>query len=130
MAMGKPVIATRWGGPTDYLDASCGILVEPKSYTALVTGFAEGMQKLIDSPELARSMGEAGCARAVRDFDWQRKIDQMIRIYRALAEKSDVSQEFEVGQVSPAALSEHRVRLPITNGREFSRPRSDAEVQR
>ena len=28
MAMGKPVIATHWGGPADYLDATCGILVE------------------------------------------------------------------------------------------------------
>lgn len=75
MAMGKPVIATRWGGPADYLDATCGILVEPESYSSLVTGFAEAMQKLICSPRLARSMGDAGRARAVRDFDWQRKID-------------------------------------------------------
>ena len=105
MAMGKPVIATRWGGPADYLDATCGILIEPQSYSGLVTGFAEAMQKLIDFPGLARSMGEAGCARAVRDFDWQRKIDQIIRIYRALAEKSDVPEEFEESCLYPAAFS-------------------------
>ena len=29
MAMAKPVIATAWGGPLDYLDPSCGILVAP-----------------------------------------------------------------------------------------------------
>lgn len=108
MAMGKPVIATRWGGPADYLDATCGILVEPESYSGLVTGFAEAMQKLICSPRLAISMGEAGRARAVRDFNWQRKIDQIVRIYRALAEKSDVSQEFEEDCVSPAAVSENQ----------------------
>lgn len=107
MAMGKPVIATRWGGPADYLDATCGILVEPESYSSLVTGFAEAMQKLICSPRLARSMGDAGRARAVRDFDWQRKIDLVIRIYRTLAEKSDVSREIEEGHVSPTAVSEH-----------------------
>jgi glycosyltransferase involved in cell wall biosynthesis len=105
MGMGKPVIATRWGGPADYLDATCGILIEPQSYSGLVTGFAEAMQKLIDFPGLARSMGEAGCARAVRDFDWQRKIDQIIRIYRALAEKSDVPEEFEEACLFPAAFS-------------------------
>jgi glycosyltransferase involved in cell wall biosynthesis len=108
MAMAKPVIATRWGGPADYLDATCGILIEPESYSGLVTGFAEGMQKLIETPELARSMGDAGRARAVRDFDWQRKIDQIIRIYRALVEKSDVAQAFEEGRVS-VALPEHHV---------------------
>lgn len=87
MAMGKPVIATHWGGPADYLDASCGMLVKPQSYLGLVDGFAEVMQKLIDSPELAKSMGAAGCARAIRDFDWQRKIDQVIEIYRELAKR-------------------------------------------
>ncbi len=30
MALGKPVIATAWGGPLDYLDADCGILVQPR----------------------------------------------------------------------------------------------------
>ena len=29
MAMGLPVIATKWGGPTDYLDEKTGILIEP-----------------------------------------------------------------------------------------------------
>ena len=133
MAMGKPVIATRWGGPTDYLDSSCGILVEPGSYTALVTGFAEGMRKLIDSPELARSMGDAGCARAVRDFDWQRKIDQIIRIYRALVEKADVSQEFEEGRVSAVAVSEHHVedfqsRMDENSQRQGARQKSSDEL--
>lgn len=107
MAMGKPVIATRWGGPADYLDASCGILVEPTSYSDMVNGFAEAMRKMIHSPGLARTMGDAGFARAVRDFDWQRKIDLIIRVYRALAEKLDVSREFEKGHVAPAAVSEH-----------------------
>ena len=88
MALGKPVIATDWGGPADYLDATCGILVEPDSYVGMVTGFAEAMRRLILRPELARSMGEAGRTRAVRDFDWQRKIDQIIQIYYELAEKS------------------------------------------
>ena len=59
MAAAKPVIATRWGGPLDYLDSSCGILVDPQSYRALVTGFAEAMQKLIDHPELAKAMGDS-----------------------------------------------------------------------
>jgi glycosyltransferase involved in cell wall biosynthesis len=107
MAMGKPVIATRWGGPADYLDASSGMLVDPESYSALVTGFATAMQKLIDSPALANSMGSAGRQRVLRDFDWQQKIDQVISIYRSLAEKTDVSQEFEDRRVSPAAVSQH-----------------------
>jgi glycosyltransferase involved in cell wall biosynthesis len=84
MAAAKPVIATRWGGPVDYLDSSSGILVDPHSYRALVTGFARAIQTLIDYPELANAMGAAGRERAVRDFDWQRRIDRIISIYGTL----------------------------------------------
>jgi glycosyltransferase involved in cell wall biosynthesis len=82
MAMGKPVIATKWGGPADYLDASCGILIEPESTDSLVNGFAAAMQKLATSPDLARSMGAAGYALSIKNFDWQRKIDHMTSIYQ------------------------------------------------
>jgi glycosyltransferase involved in cell wall biosynthesis len=108
MAMGKPVIAARWGGPADYLDETSGILVEPTSYQAMVDGFAEAMMKLMNSPEMAISMGAAGRKRAVHDFDWQRKIVQVIGIYRSLLEKSDLSLTLEDDPASSAALSEHR----------------------
>ena len=106
MAMGKPVIATRWGGPADYLDATCGVLVEPESYAGLVTGFAEAMQRMLDSPGLARSMGDAGRERAIRDFDWQKKIDRVIGIFRSVAENSELPQELKTTAISAAAASE------------------------
>ena len=60
MATGTPVIATRWGGPADYLDASCGLLVEPSSREALIQGLAGAMQKLIAEPGLGRRFGNQG----------------------------------------------------------------------
>jgi glycosyltransferase involved in cell wall biosynthesis len=87
MAMGKPVIATKWGGPADYLDASCGILIEPESRDSLVHGFAAAMQRLATSPEIAQSMGAAGYALSTRNFDWQRKIDHMTSIYQTLLQR-------------------------------------------
>lgn len=106
MAMGKPVIATRWGGPADYIDATCGVLVEPETYAGLVAGFAEAMQRMLDSPGLARSMGTAGRERAIRDFDWQKKIDRVIGIFRSVAENSEFPQELKSTAASPAAASE------------------------
>ena len=81
MAMGVPVIATAWGGPLDYLDETCGILVRPDSRQALVAGFATAMKTLAESPQLRDAMGRAGCARARQHFDWERKIDQMLKIF-------------------------------------------------
>lgn len=83
MACAKPVIATAWGGPVDYLDASCGFLVEPSSREALVAGFRHAMLSLLVSPELARRMGAAGRARVERDFDWECKVDHMLAIYES-----------------------------------------------
>lgn len=81
MAAGTAVIATRWGGPTDYLDDSCGMLVEPDGDDELVCGFARAMQALAVNPQIARSMGASGRERAAREFDWEKKINQILEAY-------------------------------------------------
>jgi glycosyltransferase involved in cell wall biosynthesis len=81
MAAGKPVIATNWGGPADYLDESCGILVNPSGYAEMVDGIAAAMVLLAGNPELAARMGEAGRLRVQRQFSWQGKIDRIEEIY-------------------------------------------------
>ena len=81
MSAARPVIATDWGGPADYLDASCGILVEPESREALVAGFAEGLQRLLHAPELGRAMGESGRRKVEAVYDWDKKIDMMLGVY-------------------------------------------------
>lgn len=82
MAMGKPVIATAWGGPADYLDQTCGILLPPSSRAELVTGFARAMQLLLDDPGLAARLGQAGRIRLKQSFDWEDKVDTLLAIYR------------------------------------------------
>lgn len=82
MAMGLPVIATNWGGPRDYVDSGCGILIEPASREALVNGLTDAMLKLAQSPELRQRMGRAGQERVLKDFDWERKLDRIIEIYQ------------------------------------------------
>lgn len=81
MAMSKPVIATNWGGPADYIDKSCGILIEPKDHAGMVQGFADGMQRLIHDPALQKRMGAAGRNRILQHFDWEKKIDTILQIY-------------------------------------------------
>ncbi len=83
MAMSKPVIATAWGGPLDYLDASCGILIEPRSRQALVDGFSEAMTMLASSPALVQSMGDAGRRKLLHEFDWHKKIENILTIYES-----------------------------------------------
>jgi len=82
IAVGLPVIATNWGGSADYLNSSCGILVEPASKEGFVKGLTEAMLKLTQSPELRQSMGCARPERVRQHFDWERKVDRIFEIYQ------------------------------------------------
>ncbi|MEO5882650.1 MAG: glycosyltransferase family 4 protein [Caldimonas sp.] len=81
MSLAKPVIATAWGGPLDYLDPSCGVLVPPESREAIVAGFAAAMVELARSEATRRRLGAAGLLKVQREFDWELKVDRMLALY-------------------------------------------------
>ncbi|MCY1641036.1 glycosyltransferase family 4 protein [Methylorubrum sp. SL192] len=56
MAMGKPVIATRTGAPSDFvISEQTGLLVEPGNVAAMKSAILF----MLDNPDKARAMGEA-----------------------------------------------------------------------
>lgn len=83
MAMSKPIIACKWGGPADYLDDRCGILVDPASREAVVDGFSTAMIELARAPQQRRQMGQEGLAKIIRLYDWEVKVDRILEIYAA-----------------------------------------------
>jgi glycosyltransferase involved in cell wall biosynthesis len=96
MATGLPVIATKWGGPADYLDEKTGILIEPTGPESFINDIAEAMVRLAQSPELRTQLGQAARTRAAAEFDWERKIDFIFGVYARAArsrvlERSDIS---------------------------------------
>lgn len=52
---------------------------------------AEAMVKLARSRELGRQLGKAGRGRAETEFDWEKKIDQILNVY-ARASQSQPSR--------------------------------------
>lgn len=82
MASSRPVIATDWGGPADYLDTSCGILVKPASKESFTRDLSDALVTLAESRDLRVQMGRAGRRKATQLFDWEIKVDQMMEIYR------------------------------------------------
>ena len=82
MGLGLPVIASDWGGPADYLDASCGILVSPVPRSDFAARLAEAILTLARDPDLRQRMGQAGRRKVETEFDWERKMDRMLGIYR------------------------------------------------
>jgi glycosyltransferase involved in cell wall biosynthesis len=85
MASGLPVIAARWGGPADYIDDSCGILVEvDRGKEQFVADLTNAMLRLIKSPDLREHMGMAGRDKVMRCYDWDKKVQYMIDLYNSV----------------------------------------------
>jgi len=81
MAAGLPTIATRVGGtPEVVLDGTTGLLVPPRDSGSLV----QAMELLLESPELARSFGEAGRHRVNTLFSVEKMVHQTESLYRKL----------------------------------------------
>jgi len=81
MALAKPVIAAAWGGPLDYLDPSCGVLVPVSSADDLVTALQAAMVRLAASPALRRRLGEAAAEKVEAEYNWKTKADRIVDLY-------------------------------------------------
>jgi glycosyltransferase involved in cell wall biosynthesis len=81
MAASRAVVASRVGGiPEIVEDGLEGFLVEPMD----VNGLAERCRQLIESPEVARKMGEQGRKRVERDFSATAMADRVASVYKEL----------------------------------------------
>jgi glycosyltransferase involved in cell wall biosynthesis len=84
MAIRLPVIATRWGGPTDYLDETCSILIDPSSREDLIAGFAQAMHRPGADPQPRERMGATGARKITEHFDWSVKADVVLNLYQQI----------------------------------------------
>jgi len=83
MAMGKPVVATRAGGPLDIVeDGKTGFLVPVGDAEAL----AGAVIRLLGEPGLRDDMGTAGRGRVEKHFSSSIYAEKMGEIYTSLAE--------------------------------------------
>jgi glycosyltransferase involved in cell wall biosynthesis len=79
MMAGLPVVATKVGGVPELVeDGITGFLVPPRDPEAL----AQALQKLIDDPELRKTMGQAGREKALREFTLDRMLHETERVYQ------------------------------------------------
>ncbi|MDN5763480.1 MAG: glycosyltransferase family 4 protein [Microlunatus sp.] len=81
MALRRPVIAARAGGPSEVItDGHDGLLVSPGD----VTGYAEAMRRLIDDPRLGYELAEAGLRTSQR-YRPEAIAEQMMNVYARMA---------------------------------------------
>jgi len=92
MAAGKPVIATRWGGPADYLDPATGILIEPRDRKAMIAQLVYAIQQLNATPERFKEMGLAARTKVEQCFSWSSKIDHILPMYESCLASAETTQ--------------------------------------
>lgn len=81
MALGKPVVATRGGGPDDIVtDGETGVLVRPGSPSSL----ARAIRRLLTDPERSARMGARGAERVERHFRSETSARRVAEVYDRL----------------------------------------------
>ena len=81
MAMGKPVVATEGGGPSEIIThGKSGILVPRGDIESL----ASAIRMLLENPARAKELGEAGRRVVVERFTSTQQAEAVMRIYRNL----------------------------------------------
>jgi starch synthase len=80
-----PVVASDAGGLPEVVEDGVTGLVVPRGDS---NALAQAIGSLLDDPERRRAMGQAGRARALRLFDWDRSAEQFEQIYRELASRA------------------------------------------
>ena len=79
------VVASDAGGLPEVVEDGVTGLVVPRGDS---TALAQAIGSLLDDPERRRAMGQAGRARALRLFDWDRSAEQFEQIYREVAART------------------------------------------
>lgn len=78
MAQAKPVVATAVGGtPELVVDGETGLLVPPNDVEALTSA----LKGLLEDPDRARRMGEAGRSRVEREFSLAASAKRVVALY-------------------------------------------------
>lgn len=87
-AVGRPIVTCDSTGCRDVVDDGVnGYIVKPCNSVQL----ADAIKKLIDNPELRRTMGMAARERAEKDFSIEKVIETHLKIYKELSNPSSLN---------------------------------------
>jgi glycosyltransferase involved in cell wall biosynthesis len=92
MAVGMPMIVTRWGGVGEVADETCALMVDPTTPADFILALATAMENLAQSPELRQQLGKGAKAKIKSSYlDWDSKVDRILEICAGTLERSSSS---------------------------------------
>jgi glycosyltransferase involved in cell wall biosynthesis len=84
MALGVPPIVANYGGPSELVDDDSGLRIDFSDKESLTEGFRCAISRMIKNPSDLDRLGLAGMDRVRNKFTWQRKAEQITRVYDAV----------------------------------------------
>lgn len=81
MRWGLPMIVADRGGPGHIVDATCGFKIDVVNPQQFANDLASAIRRLADDPALRARLGEAARNKVESEGMWQKKADNMIRLY-------------------------------------------------
>jgi glycosyltransferase involved in cell wall biosynthesis len=81
-----PIICLDYGGASEMVGDECGLKVPVGDPEQVVASLAAALEKLAGDPSLGQAMGKAGRLRVLDQLDWDRRGEQMMRVYQETAE--------------------------------------------
>jgi len=103
MAAGRPVICLDLGGPALQVTQETGIKVPAISPDQAIRDLAAAMVKLATDPALRARMGQAARPRVREHFNWDKKCDFMMRIYRSVSNMKTEPQVHAINVRTPSS---------------------------
>ena len=85
MALGKPVICLRLGGPNILIDDQTGIKIDAVSPEQSIRDIAQVMSILAKDNDMRASMGDAGLNRILQRFSWEKKGEKILELYKEIS---------------------------------------------
>lgn len=84
MALGLVPVVADHGGPPELIDEASGIAVPFSDRESLIEGFAAALRRLLERPELIKTMSAEAGAKVRREHTWDVKAEKILGIYSRL----------------------------------------------
>jgi glycosyltransferase involved in cell wall biosynthesis len=93
MAVGKPVVASKLGGPIEQIEnGASGILVDPGDSEAL----AQAVRSLLADAETRHALGSAAVARVESEFQASMFFNRLLSIYEEVLHQQESEEDFHL----------------------------------
>jgi len=84
LSFGLPVICLDNEGPGQFINSDCGFAVAHQGYEDTINGLSDALLTLFEQPEKRKEMSHAARQKFETTFHWDRRGEQLQKIYAAL----------------------------------------------